>query len=97
MASKSSSRGRPNKSASKTTAKPSTASKLAGIASSGVAVAQSLGLIGGKKSKGSKGFGHKKTAKQMLRKAYDRRAKHQIRCGNLGQARRTLRKKATIV
>jgi hypothetical protein len=55
-------------------------------------------LTGGGSKKGSGGIsGSHKSAKQLLKKAYERRAKHQIRTGNLGQARRTLRKKQTVV
>ncbi len=52
------------------------------------------GMLGGK-SRG--GAGVKVSAKRMLKKAYERKAKHMIRIGNLGQARRILRKKATVV
>lgn len=45
----------------------------------------------------SKKKGTRQTAKQKLKKAYERRAIRQIRQGNLGQARRSLRKKATVI
>ena len=45
----------------------------------------------------SKGGKQRKSAKLLLKRAYERRAKTQIRIGQLGQARRTLRKKATVV
>jgi hypothetical protein len=50
----------------------------------------------GKKGK-SAGFGKKKSAKQVLKKAYEKRAMRQIRFGQLGLARKSLRKKATVV
>lgn len=52
------------------------------------------GLVGG--SRGG-AFKPKVSAKRLLKKAYERKAKAQIRIGNLGQARRLLRKKATVV
>lgn len=50
-------------------------------------------LFGG----GGKGGGGRRNAKSMLKAAYERKAKRLIRMGMLGQARRTLRKKATVV
>ena len=38
-----------------------------------------------------------KSARSMLKRAYERKAKRLIRIGMLGQARRVLRKKATVI
>jgi len=38
-----------------------------------------------------------KNARSMLKRAYERKAKRLIRIGMLGQARRVLRKKATVI
>lgn len=55
-------------------------------------------ITGGSSKKRSSGTSSKKkTAKQMLKAAYERKAKFNIRVGNLGQARRLLRKKTTVV
>ena len=48
-------------------------------------------------AKGFRGKGKSKSARTMLKKAYDKKARFQIRVGNLGQARKLLRKKATVV
>ena len=97
-------RGRPNKAAPKKAAAPKAAAakkatplqKAKGLA--GAAVGVGLSLLGGGSSKKGHGVGGKhKSAKALLRKAYERRAKRQIRVGDLGHARRTLRKKATVV
>lgn len=63
------------------------------------AAAIGLGVAGSKIAKRirARGVGKKRSAKALLRRAYERRARNQIRQGNLGQARRTLRKKATVV
>jgi hypothetical protein len=50
----------------------------------------------GKKGKGG-GFSKKKSAKIVLKRAYEKRALRQIRFGQLGLARKSLRKKATVV
>lgn len=74
----------------KTRAPPTRASSVASRAKSAVS-----SLLGGKKGKGGP---HKRvSAKMMLKKQYEARAKRQIRMGMLGQARRTLRKKALVV
>lgn len=69
-----------------------TVAKLAGGKMGGIAST----LLSGKK-KGGGGFRKAKSAKAMLRKAYERKAIRMLRQGNLGQARRLLRKKATVV
>ena len=93
-------RGRPNTTAKKApakvvAAKPSIIAKAKGV------IAKIPGIIPTSttsKKSGNKGNGiHKKTAKQKLKRAYERKAKRQISMGMLGQARRTLRKKATVV
>ena len=38
-----------------------------------------------------------KSARSLLKRAYERKARRLIRMGNLGQARRVLRKKATVI
>jgi hypothetical protein len=79
-----------SKTKAKASGKTSVLSQLAGAGSS------LLGLTGAKRS--GQNFGiHHKSAKQKLKKAYERKAKRQISMGMLGQARRTLRKKATVV
>jgi len=85
------------------TAKKATVSKIAsvakGIASkipASSALTSVLGL-GASRAKGGKGFSRRKTAKQALKRAYETRAMRKIRQGNLGQARRDLRKKATVI
>lgn len=95
-------RGRVNKTASKSKTssfKPTAKQKKTGINTAGLLGKGKslLGLVGGVKSSRGSGFTHKKTAKQRLRTAYEKRANLQIRQGNLGQARRTLRKKLTVV
>ena len=47
------------------------------------------------KEKTSKG--KKKSAKMLLKSAYEKKAKRFIQIGNLGLARKTLRKKNTVV
>lgn len=59
------------------------------------AVQKGKDFLFGKSGKG--GTGGRRTARQMLKAAYERKARRQIRMGMLGQARRTLRKKATVV
>lgn len=48
-----------------------------------------------KKDKDTKKF--RKSAKQLLKAHYEKRARRQIRMGMLGQARKTLRHKASVV
>lgn len=98
-------RGRPNTTAKKT-AKPAAVKKTnvktakkANIATSALsAVSTGASLLGltGTKSKGKGGY-HKRTASQKLKRAYERRALRQITQGQLGLARRTLRKKRTVI
>ena len=99
-------RGRTNTSKtptkSKVAAKPKAtkkekATKKTSKLNTALGIGKSLLGLGGKAKKGGGGVSHKNTAKNMLRKAYEKRAKRQIRFGQLGQARRTLRKKTTIV
>jgi hypothetical protein len=46
---------------------------------------------------GGAGFRKRKSAKSALKKAYEKRAFYLIRTNQLGQARKALRKKATVV
>lgn len=62
--------------------------------------AEYLGVRGGagfigKRKKGQKGK-VKFTTKQLLKRAYDKRAKQKLRIGNLGGARKDLYKKRTV-
>lgn len=96
-------RGRPNKAApkakvfpqKKTAAEkhgaPSKVSKIAGIAKTAI-----LGVTTPKATK-KISMGKHKNARNLLKKAYEKRAKRQIRFGMLGQARKTLRKKVTVI
>lgn len=105
-------RGRPNvnkapakKSAPAMASKPTAKQKATGGKAGGVlkslasAGSSVLGIGGVKSSKRGRGMGgkHKLSAKQKLKRAYERRAIRQIHQGQLGQARRTLRKKSTVV
>jgi len=47
--------------------------------------------------RGAVGFRKKRSAKQALKKAYEKRAYYLIRTNQLGQARKALRKKATVI
>lgn len=77
--------------------------KKVGSVVSAVAKATPLGMAanllsgGGSTSKRKGVKGGKLSARVLLKRAYDRRAKRHIRMGQLGQARRDLRKKATII
>ncbi len=96
-------RGRPNVSAKKTTSKiaPKQTAKQkktkTGTKGGLIETAKNKAkeILKGK-GKGT-GGGGQKTAKQLLKRAYEKRAKRFIRLGNLGQARRILRKKQTVV
>lgn len=92
------SRGRKTIGSSK--AKPSPVKKSAKEKAKGGLVGAGKALLG-KVTGGTKGKsgvrGKHLTAKLILKRAYERRARHQIRMGNLGAARRTLRKKQTVV
>ncbi len=85
------------------TAKKQTISKISSVAKSVLnkmpaskSLTSVLGL-GAKASATRAGYLKRRTAKQALKKAYERRAMRKIKQGNLGQARRDLRKKATVV
>lgn len=72
--------------------------KIAGTIKNKVAAGKGLKLGSGKRRGGAKGFGMKrKSVKLRLKKEYDKRALRKIRMGNLGGARRDLRKKATVI
>jgi hypothetical protein len=99
-------RGRPNvnKAPAKKAAVPAPKANPKKPASSGGGLiglaTKAAGTVLGMTSKGKKGgAGGKKrvSARQRLRRAYERRAIRQIHQGMLGQARRTLRKKATVM
>lgn len=106
-----SSRGRPNTASSKTKSKPVVKSTSPALAKAKgktkldvLASAYDIGktIVSGnnpntKNRKGVHLGHHRLTAKILLKRAYEKRAKRQIRFGNLGQARRTLRKKITVV
>jgi len=79
----------------KATGKSSTLSNIANsVLGIGKTVASSY-LSGSSKAKGE--LKKRKSAKQVLKKAYEKRAMRQIRFGQLGLARKSLRKKATVV
>lgn len=79
----------------KATGKSSTLANIASSVLSYGKTAAASYLSGGSKAKGE--FKKKKSAKQVLKKAYEKRAMRQIRFGQLGLARKSLRKKATVV
>jgi hypothetical protein len=87
------------KSSSPTAKKSGIAGVAKGLASklSGASQLTSVLGLGASRAKGKSGFLRRKTAKQALKKAYETRAMRKIRQGNLGQARRDLRKKATVI
>lgn len=55
------------------------------------------GVVHSKASKKGTGAKMPRTTAQLLKRAYDRKARVHIRTGNLGQARRLLRKKRTVI
>jgi hypothetical protein len=84
------------------TPKPTAKAKTTGKVKTGFidkAIGVATQVIGGSSAKSSSGTGgtHRATAKNLLKRAYERKAKRFIRMGMLGQARRTLRKKVTVV
>jgi len=83
----------------KNTRKPATAKKKTSLVSKTVSAAKTgASLLGiGAKGKKSSGIAKPKNAKTLLKKAYERKAKRLVRMGMLGQARRVLRKKATVI
>lgn len=62
----------------------------------GISAAKSIAGMGGGKARVT-GMRKKISAKQLLKRAYERRAKRQIHLQQLGLARKTLRKKATVI
>lgn len=98
-------RGRPKPAAKKAVKKPvvvkkptakEKVTKKTSLVSTALEKVSSLSGLSSAKSK-ARGVGVKKSAKHLLKKAYERRAKREIRMGNLGKARRTLRKKQTVI
>jgi hypothetical protein len=76
------------------------AARKAAPAVIGAAIGAGAAAIGSRVARGRRqaaGGRRRYSAKQLLKKAYETRARRQVRQGMLGHARRTLRKKATVV
>lgn len=80
-------------------AKPAAGTPRAKLAQAVSKVASAVGAPSGVKSVSRSGYGFRKrkSAKSALKKAYEKRAFYLIRTNQLGQARKALRKKATVV
>lgn len=79
-------------------AKKTTTKKSSLVSKSVSAVKTGASLLGiGADKKKSSGISKPKGAKTLLKRAYERKAKRLVRMGMLGQARRVLRKKATVI
>jgi len=91
------------KKALKSTKAKSSKKSISKVRAVGLGAKAVSGLVGkavsGFKGKrgGGGGFPKRVTAKQRLKKAYEKRALYKIRSGNLGGARKDLRKKATVI